>query len=338
MAYDAESDRIVLFGGWSGFQSGSMDDTWAYDFNTNTWTNRNLGTRPSPRGAHAMVYDAESDRIILFGGTEGPETWAYDYNTNTWTNMSPAVQPDAWYFVDMAYDAESDRIVLFGGCAGDSFFTCLPFTRGETWAYDYNVNTWTNLNPGPTPSPRHAHRMAYDTGSDRIVLFGGILGTDVFNLLPGTWAYDYNANSWTEMNPEEAPPRTDTHDMAYDPKADRIVHAGSIFVSEATWAYDFDSDTWIHTDTGPPPSVRAGTRLAYDSESERMVLFGGLSGSFPNLFPNNETWAHHLVPTPPVIDWVSVAIVSGVVAAAVAVAAVFLTRRRRRMQRGQRGS
>ncbi len=36
MAYDGESDRIVLFGGWvGGLDTASMDDTWAYDFNAN---------------------------------------------------------------------------------------------------------------------------------------------------------------------------------------------------------------------------------------------------------------------------------------------------------------
>lgn len=43
--------------------------------------------RPAGRGYHAMAYDSESDKIILFSGQTGPyddprslnnETWAYD--------------------------------------------------------------------------------------------------------------------------------------------------------------------------------------------------------------------------------------------------------------------
>ena len=337
MAYDGESDRIVLFGGWvGGLDSASMGDTWTYDFNANTWTNQNPGTRPSPRGAHAMAYDAESDRVILFGGDiPGPETWAYDFNANTWTNMSPLVQPAAWYFADLAYDSESDRIVLFGGCAESQFFACLPVTRGETWSYDFNANTWTNTNPSASPSIRHSHRMAYDVKSDRIVLFGGILGTGGIDVLGETWAYNFNANSWTEMNPEEAPSRDDIHDMAYDANADLIILFQSSFAPRGTWAYDFDTDTWIRTDTGLQPSPRAGARLASDSESERTILFGGGIGPGFNVVGNDETWAHQLVfPT----DLLLVYIVIGVVAAVVvAVVAIFLTRRRKGIRKGEGG-
>ncbi len=334
MAYDGESDRIVLFGGWVGFESGSLDDTWAYDFNANTWRDMNPGTRPSPRGAHAMAYDAESDRVILFGG-EIPETWAYDFNANTWTNMSPVVQPAAWYLVDMAYDVESDRIVLFGGCAGDSFFACFPDTKDETWAYDYNANTWTNMTPGTSPSPRVSPGMAYDVESDRIVLFGGCICPGFQNVLGDTWSYDFNANSWVEMNPQEAPPPEDTHGMAYDARSDRIIFGGGLHSSRTTWAYDFDRDTWTLTASGMGPSLRGAPGLAYDTESERMVLFGGLVGSsLSNLVPGDETWAHQLVSTPPP-PWLLIAI--GVVAAAVvAVVAIALTRRRR-MRKGEGG-
>ncbi len=51
MAYDNESDRIILFGGWTG---SVVNDTWAYDFNTNAWTNMSPDTRPSARDGHAM--------------------------------------------------------------------------------------------------------------------------------------------------------------------------------------------------------------------------------------------------------------------------------------------
>ena len=331
MAYDAESDRIVLFGGTVGFESGRMDDIWTYDFNANTWTNRNPGTRPSPRGAHAMAYDEESDRVILFGGdVPGPETWAYNFNANTWTNMSPVVQPAAWYFVDMAYDAESDRIVLFGGCAGDSFLACPPDTRGETWSYDHNANAWTNMNPGTSPSRRLLHRMAYDAESDRIVLFGGILGNREFDVLGDTWAYDFNANSWTEMNPDMTPSWQDTHDVVYDANADRVILYGGFDRSD-TWAYDFDSDTWIRTDTGMP-SRRWVARMAYDTESDRIVLFGGHTGSFPNnIVGIDETWSHRLVSQPPP-PWLLIAI--GVAAAAgVAVVGISLARWSRRVRK-----
>ncbi len=140
MAYASQSDRIVLFGGHGvGPRSGfaGTNQTWAYDFNSNTWTNMQPTTKPPGRFDHAMAYDSQSDRIIVFGGRnvfDGNETWAYDFDANTRTNMNPVTTPpplSADSTPAMAYDSESDRIIL---------------VAGETWAYDFNTNTWTNLN------------------------------------------------------------------------------------------------------------------------------------------------------------------------------------------------
>ena len=98
---------------------------------------------PSKRWLHAMAYDSESDRVVLFGGTDSNfdlgDTWAYDLNTNAWTNMDPATRPGARGYHALAYDSQSDRIVLFGGKTDNK-------QRGisdETWAYDLNANAWT---------------------------------------------------------------------------------------------------------------------------------------------------------------------------------------------------
>ena len=53
---------------------------------------------PSPRGYQVMAYDAESDRIIVFGGVLNPEeglndTWAFDAGASIWQDMSPAQSP-----------------------------------------------------------------------------------------------------------------------------------------------------------------------------------------------------------------------------------------------------
>ena len=49
MAYDAGSDRVVLFGGKPGLLSVTSDETWAYDFDTNAWTQLHPSMKPSER-------------------------------------------------------------------------------------------------------------------------------------------------------------------------------------------------------------------------------------------------------------------------------------------------
>src|SRR5439155_1078131 len=192
--------RVVSFGGLAGGRYGS--DTWAYNFNTNTWTNMTPAVMPPARYYHAMAYDSQSDRVILFGGIgisgSGSaflpnDTWAYDFNTNIWTNMTPASNPPARSYHAMAYDSQSDRVILFGGEAGASAYF------SDTWAYDLNTNTWANMNPSVKPSARASHAMAYDSQSDRVILFGGERGFGAV-LFRDTWVYDLNANTWTVKN------------------------------------------------------------------------------------------------------------------------------------------
>ena len=209
MAYDAESDRVILFGGRGDPNKG----TWAYDHDTNSWTNMNPATSPDPRpfaiSDHAMAYDAQSDRVILFGGFSGTrsnpihydDTWAYDFNTNTWTNMNPTSSPTTRHAHRMVYDAQSDRIILFGGIK-DAFDFSNQNYYDETWAYDFDTNAWTQQSPSPKPLPGGCFVLAYDAESGRVILFGGERGPTLYD---DTWAYDFNTNAWTIMNPATRP-------------------------------------------------------------------------------------------------------------------------------------
>ena len=289
MAYDAESDRIILFGGTSeGEGVGDLyDDTWSYDLNLNTWTDMNPAEAPSPRSDFAMAYDAESDRVVAFGGDPlSDKTWAYDYNTNTWRNMSPVTRPSAGAG-PMAYDAESDRVVLFLAWTGAP--------DNETWTYDFNSNTWTKMEPTTRPSPRTFSAMAYDAESDRVILFGGITGGDNDE----TWAYDFNTNTWTKMEPAARPSPRHSHALAYDAESDRVVLFGGHLPgfpqqvhSDETWAYDFNTNTWTRMEPPTQPLKLAHHNLAYDAESDRVVLFGGDDPD--SSVHSDETWAYDL--------------------------------------------
>jgi hypothetical protein len=180
MAYDNESDRVILFG---AIDQDTVDgiETWAYDVDTDTWTKMNPAASPAPRRIHDMAYDEQSDRIVLFGGDsnashEHSDTWAYDFNTDTWEPMHPAVSPPPLAYPKMEYDPNADRVVLFGGgshtkgCPGpDEFWT----ESDQVWVYDYETDTWGRLLPDGGPAPRKAHDIAFDTGSGKLIVFGG---------------------------------------------------------------------------------------------------------------------------------------------------------------------
>jgi hypothetical protein len=102
----------------------------------------------------------------------------------------------------MSYDSKADRTILFGGFTGgvpDSGWDSKP-NNSDTWAYDYNLNTWTLLNPATNPGPTMLAGQVYLPSTDRVFLFGGRL--DLNNCSDKTWLYDYTANTWTEVTPK----------------------------------------------------------------------------------------------------------------------------------------
>jgi N-acetylneuraminic acid mutarotase len=199
-AYDSESDRVIVFGGLT-FGSREIDDTWAYDIDTDTWTQMSPTVSPPPRNYHAMAYHPGLDRVVLFGGCCGGsdqppdglgDTWVYDYNTDTWTEVASATGPGPRYYHAMVHDPVTDGLILFGGVTGRA-----EAPLDDTWAFDVAMETWTQLSAAPTPSPRGWHAMAHDPDAGVIVLFGGGVRKGAY--IDETWLYDPVANTWTEV-------------------------------------------------------------------------------------------------------------------------------------------
>ncbi|MFX0009779.1 MAG: Kelch repeat-containing protein [Candidatus Hermodarchaeota archaeon] len=205
MSYDSESDRIILFGGQSGVSvEVYYNETWVGNPGSNTWQKMSPVLAPPARMSYGMAYDSESDRTILFGGYSGSiffnDTWAYDYNTNTWEELTNPTHPSPRGAHTMTYDSESDRIVLFGGSR-------LSVTFDDTWIYDYNTNSWVEQNPSVSPIQRSRHGAAYDSESDRVIIYGGTTGgfNSQSHIFDGkTWAYDVNSDTWTQI--DQGPP------------------------------------------------------------------------------------------------------------------------------------
>jgi N-acetylneuraminic acid mutarotase len=192
MAYDAESDRAILFGGiaWMGDGWDLRSDTWAYDFNSDTWTEMKLIIKPPAWNFQGMAYDAKSDRVLM---EMAPDIWSYDFNTNTWEKLenSEGQRPLSRDNPDMVYDAESDRMVLYGGEPGGN----------ETWSYDYNTKTWTKMEPATVPGKVHGQAMVYNNTADRVILFGGKIGSVPYKYSGLTWSYDLNTDTWENVTP-----------------------------------------------------------------------------------------------------------------------------------------
>ncbi len=206
MVYDSESDRFILFGGYDVKNGRELDETWAYDLNTNAWMAMNPAKHPAGRNLSQMVYIPTIDRVLLFSGYTGDaalvnaptgDTWLYDYNHNTWEQLSPSSAPTRRHNASTVYMSSVDRVLLYGGQTKDS-----GGTVGDLWTFDPTALNWEEMHPPTDPGKRTLYGMAYDSKADKVVLFGGAPKDSYGPYIDETWIYDPQAKTWTNVTPE----------------------------------------------------------------------------------------------------------------------------------------
>ena len=316
--YDPVEGQVILFGGtsFSGEETPLVDydDTWAYDSKSIKWTELHpSGDLPSGRGGHAMVYDPEGKQVILFGGGSEAsgfnDTWSYDPAADSWTELAPAGKvPVARDGHSMVYDPKSGKVILFGGEDGATELS-------DTWAYDLKANEWTELRPrGARPQARCYHTMVYDPVGERMILFGGSVlsgeeGMEAVGI-DDAWAYDPQANTWTELAPpRDSPSARHFTGATYDAAGGRVIlfggyDDGSYEYLNDTWRYDPAANAWAEfaPEKAVPPA-RENHTLVYDSRRDKVILFGGWgpeAGLFNDIWeydPDANTWIELLPST-----------------------------------------
>lgn len=265
-----ESSAIEQSGPWN-------EDKYVARF---LWTQKqDIG--PMPRIGHAMTYDANRGRIVLFGGNPLSsgllnDTWEWD--GENWTQMAD-MGPLARSGCAMAYDIERSRVVLFGGAA-DGLIV------GDTWEWD-GVD-WTQV-ADSGPAPRVGHAIVYDSARDRVVMFGGASASlDVFR---DTW--QWNGVEWTQQE-DTGPSARKAHALAYDRVRERITLFGGDDGTNRglrdTW--EWDGATWTQVSNfGPDPCF--GAAMVF--KGDKVALYGGID-SFrpgpppPRVFGNTWEW------------------------------------------------
>jgi hypothetical protein len=255
MAYDLARKRVVLFGGVK--QDGVyFGDTWTYfsDGTNGTWAQASLASGPSPRAGHEMAYDAQHQRVIMYGGlfvksgtnrdiSEAmAETWEWD--GGSWTGgMGFGGTPDGQHVRgSLAYDSVRAATVLFGGVSYSlsSGIPAVEQTFSDFGTWEYQDHLWKPI-PGDTPPPRQQHAMAFDSMRAAVILFGG---TGYDPTIGGKTDQYVGGVGWQSLLDSGPPPRA-RHAMVYDSKRQRIVLFGGV---SGDTRYD---DTWELVNTGP---------------------------------------------------------------------------------------
>jgi len=300
--YDAQNKRMIIFGG-TDVNYDSLNDVWALDLSTpglETWTFLNpLGTPPTERNIHHAIYDAQNERMIIFGGIDSFENalndvWALDLSTpgaESWSQLSPlGTPPVARLWHSVIYDASNEQMIVFGGV--DASIDPL----NDVWALSLATpgsETWTQLSPsGAPPEARYRHSAIYDTQNARMIVFGGTGTTPPF--LNDVWALSLETpggETWTQLTPSETPTGRGFHSAVYDAQnAQMIVFGGHSKANPLNdvWALNLGapgSETWAQlSPLGTPPTARYVHSAIYDESNQRMIVFGGEESE-------NEVWA-----------------------------------------------
>lgn len=293
MAYDTESQRVILYGGQTG--NFFLDpvhlshETWSFTPDTKVWTQMSPISSPGGSSGGDMTYNSKADRSILSIISDDfsrLETWAYDANSDTWTRLADG--PRAMVGQRIVYDSESDRIIMFGG---------FDFSRfklvDEVWVYDYNSDEWINMPQSHVhPQARNFHGMVYDSKADRVVVWGDWQRNYTAATDESVWTYDFNTNAWQEFkHKKDGPAVRDYITLAYDEKADKIImYGGYDYGNDETWIYDLNTHMWQQMQPTIHPGVISRYGMVYVKDVNRTILFGGQDGVTQFVY-KGDTWS-----------------------------------------------
>lgn len=308
-ALDAAHDRLIVFGGSSGNVSAptTMADLWLLTHadgagGTPAWiAPTTAGVAPSARAMHSAVYDAASNRLVVFGGTPTVGVCASDLadvwiltnanglgGTPTWSLASPGGTPPPGRSLHSAvYDPGSNRMVVFGGTTQCGLPDARVFVLSNANGTESAPPLWTEILPAGMPPPgRYAHSAVFDAGG-RMIVFGG-LGSGA-TPLQDVWvlaaASGIGASAWTELL-STGPALGGSHRAVYNPAANAMIAYGGGRASPTSGAVWLLSNangagsgapgwTQLAPGGGPPPT-RGAYGVGYGPATHTMTVFGGL--------------------------------------------------------------
>ncbi len=236
-----------------------------------TWTRLFPGdTAPPARFMHALSYDGQRHRVVLYGGNTGAsvggdldDTW--ELGPDGWVEVTPTGSPGARSAHALAWDAAHQRTVLTGGWDDQG-------TLEDAWAY--NGSAWTLLTATGTLGAHALHVLCDDPVRQRVVLFGGQSDDRLWEL---------DGAAWTPLTWVPSPVTRWGAALTFDPDAGVAVlfggtaGAGPSAYLDDTWT--LDASGWHEVTAAAAPDARSGHGLAADPVRGAVVLFGGFDGT-----------------------------------------------------------
>jgi hypothetical protein len=256
VAYDARSERVVLYGGATN-EGQTLDDLWSWD--GRQWT---LLGRSVPSAGHLLFTD-EDGTLVLAGGTLGITA---PWDSGAWQIVMREPRRSG---AAGTQDVPRGRFVMHGGSPAPGEIL------GDTLEFDRN--TWRRVAISG-PLARMSGSMAFDSARAISVLFGGGANNPV-QTFDDLWEWDGVRWRQPEIT-SERPAGRSSAGMAYDSARREVVLFGGFDGERQSLA-----DTWLWNGSSwrraevDGPSARHETYMAFDAARGVVVLFGGDSGA-----------------------------------------------------------
>jgi hypothetical protein len=268
--YDPVRDRLLVLG---------SEDVGVPPYNvkvkalsltgTPTWTTlATSGTNPGPRHKHTAIYDPARDAITLYGGSSDQHVWRLDLATMVWTQLSYGPpDPVALSNHTAILDSGSDRMIVHGGSlnSGNSPQTLFFHLDAPPVMETMGVVPFVAMG-------RYGHTAIYDPADQRMVVFGGHVGSTVpySGFSNSSWSLSLGLNpTWMPLTTTGTPPTADHPYVAIDdePRHRMIVLDGTV---PQVWQLPLESYEWSSLATSSPPSPGTPWGAMYDPSRQSM--------------------------------------------------------------------
>ena len=267
-------------------QSASASDTWAQICAT---------CSPPARVRPSLAYDPSNGYVVLFGGYNGgsynagylADTW--EFKGGTWQQVTVSNAPLPRYETGFDYDPNLGEFLLFGGYGCTSSACSSLSAQSDTWTFNDNSNTWTQLSPSNHPVSRFNVGMTYDTALGETILYGGTDGSSTFG---DTWSY--KSGAWNPISTSGSIPARSDMGMVYDSGDAYLLVFGGCCSSTGPYAdtWYLSGSTWTQVTPFGSPAARDALAMSYDSVGKFALLFGGLNSWNSPSTIYGDTWAY----------------------------------------------
>jgi len=270
--WDTERARLVLFGGNQGVPeecsttaTDFVDDTWAWNADCGDFAPIAVtgGDAPSARGRFAAAVDEERGWMLVHGGrtrdgdsgdyTLYDELWALDLEAGTWTMLAESGPGER---VSHSAVVSGGQLIVFGGnsSANGASYKAL----GDTWAFDLESLTWSELDTSGDGPDRLFHGTALsDDESTLYVYAGGDEGAFLGPFFDDLWSLDLGTLAWSELHSggSDAPDGRLSPNLVVDTDNNRLISFaghddGSLGNTNQVWAYDLGGGAWSELEAG----------------------------------------------------------------------------------------